>query len=315
MRAMMLLAHTVQPSDQLDDPSGYDLSPIETRIQKRVGHLIHRISLVCTPLLRKVPTADDTLRDDQLKNIIRSFIEAGIRTNAQYPRTSTLFRHKLSVCRFAQEDHRFEAHRALKLQEDQDDAFPNAREAGLEGRRIDLVVEPAIVRTGDKEGLTYKRPRYLTKAVVWMVREEDLESKSLFSPKYGVMETHPAETLRAASASSELPTKTDQPQLPPKAATGPPADTVNEQTTVAPESVGEYAAGTRARKKKRLSQASDSSNKKQCTSVPGNENAATSHQEQGASNMLQVERASRSHENVPSPQNEVSKQGQTVKVD
>ena len=313
---MMLLAHTVQPSAQLDDPSGYDLFPMETRIQKHVRYLMHRTSLVCTPLLRNLPPAEVEVRSAQLQSIVRNFIEAGIRTNAQNPRTSTFFRDKLLGCKFAQEDHQFEPHRALKLQEDEDDDFPNAREAGLEGRGIDLVDEPAIVRIGDKDGLIYDKPNVLIKAVVWMVRDEDLRN-SVFAQPNRATESHTTGNPKVSSGSSKPTLNTKQPQPTPTAATAYPVDNVNGQSPVTPKCVTDDTAGMRTKKKKRLVQASESPHKKQrnFASLSGIAEAASRSQEQGASDILEVERSSRSQIDLPGQQNEVGKQGQTVKVD
>ena len=317
MRALMLFARTAQPSDELDDPSGYDLSALDTCIDAHVGHLMHRIRLTCAPLLMKLSVADTKVCEDKLHSIVRGFVEAGIRINAQNPRTSTLFRNKMVKYRFADEDPRFKACRALKLQEDEGDGFPNAREAGLEGRGIDLVVEPGIVRVGDKDGINYDRPKVLIKAFVWMVRDEDLRNKATFAPPDEVMAAQPAERPEEPTMLAEASAKIDEPQSKPATAKAHPENDGNEQKTASLGSIEDAAPSMCTRNKKRLSQASGSPNKKRCTSAPEVKasSACTSNQDQRVSSVSRDEKEAQKRKDVPAGQKEISKQGQTIKVE
>ena len=46
----------------------------------------------------------------------------------------------------------FAAHRALKLEEDDEEAIADAEQAGFTGRVVDLVIEPLMLRYGDADG-------------------------------------------------------------------------------------------------------------------------------------------------------------------
>ncbi len=79
----------------------------------------------------------------------------------------------------------FTWHRALKLKEADDDeedngpnARPDAHQAGIAGKQLDLVIEPTVLRHGEKDGTGYENERVLIKANVWGIKPEEFEGKS-----------------------------------------------------------------------------------------------------------------------------------------
>jgi hypothetical protein len=117
-------------------------------------------------------------RDAQLLEITRSFIRASIALNAQYPWLELRFRPKMMDVQFSLDHHLVTWHRGLRLKEDDQDDGPDAEEAGIANRQIDLVVEPTVLRHGEKNGTGYDQTRVLIKGVVWMVKGGDLEGKT-----------------------------------------------------------------------------------------------------------------------------------------
>lgn len=115
----------------------------------------------------------------ELTSIVQAFIRTGMELQSQYPSMQVCFRHELSKFTFELQHAHFSHHRALKLKLDDYDSYPNAEEAGVAGRKVDMVIEPAVMRSGDANGENYEAERVLLKAVVWMVKLEDLIDASV----------------------------------------------------------------------------------------------------------------------------------------
>lgn len=174
-----MFAYTDKPVDEQDDPSSYGLTRLKTQIEHQSDRMMHKIKLACAPLLKSVPERDVHIRDRHLQQLIRDCFDTSVRINAQNPTTLIVFRPNIPDRIVRKENDYFGWHRALKLREDEgDDDMPTAEQAGLLGQEVDLVVEPAIVRTGDPDGLNYDDVRVLEKAIVWMVRGSDLNQAS-----------------------------------------------------------------------------------------------------------------------------------------
>ena len=121
------------------------------------------------------------IRERELVEITRRFIRASVALLAQYPWLELRFRGSLMDVGFCLQHPLFTWHRAMKLKEeddDQDDDRPDAYQAGIEGKQLDLIVEPTVVRHGEKDGTAYDNERFLLKATAWEVKPEDLEGKS-----------------------------------------------------------------------------------------------------------------------------------------
>jgi DNA polymerase III gamma/tau subunit len=59
--------------------------------------------------------------------------------------------------------------------EDEEDSYADAEKAGFLGRGIDFVVEPVVLRYGDADGTLLDQKRQVHRAVVWMVKDLDLQ--------------------------------------------------------------------------------------------------------------------------------------------
>ena len=111
----------------------------------------------------------------ELGVIISHFIEDSIILNAEESRVELWMWEELSEFEFEQNHPYFTGHQNLQLKEDQNDPSPDAVEAGIAGRKIDFVVEPAVLRFGNANGEAMDQGRVLLKGVVWMVKPEDLK--------------------------------------------------------------------------------------------------------------------------------------------
>ena len=125
------------------------------------------------------------VREAELLDIARHFLRASLTLLAQYPFLQLRFRGKLMDVGFCQQHSLFTWHRAMKLKEEDEDededsahAQPDAHQAGIAGKPLDLVIEPTVLRSGEKDGTGYDNERVLLKAIPWVVKPRDLEGAS-----------------------------------------------------------------------------------------------------------------------------------------
>nr|KAK5448439.1 hypothetical protein LTR18_001527 [Exophiala xenobiotica] len=127
-------------------------------------------------LLKVVSHEDQEKRSDELLKLIKDVGELSSTLSLQYPCISTHFLADIEDATFEPDHELFHAHRGLKLKEDEDDHDGrDPKEIGMVGRRLDLVIEPLVLRRGDTDGKHYNLPKVILKAVVWVLLPRDTE--------------------------------------------------------------------------------------------------------------------------------------------
>ena len=114
----------------------------------------------------------------ELWELIRSFFQKSLELHAQQPQIKVFWRKHLLKYSFTTNHDYFIGHRGLKLNGTDEESRLAAEEAGFEGREIDLVIEPVILRYGDADGKDLDHHRVVHKAGVWMVNTKDLKGAS-----------------------------------------------------------------------------------------------------------------------------------------
>jgi hypothetical protein len=118
-------------------------------------------------------------RATELSNVVQSFFKASLDLHSQNPALRSCWRQSLLESNFQLGHKSYRPHRALRLKEDEDDGGVDAEKAGFLSRKIDLAIEPVILRYGDAEGNDMEHHRVVHKAVVWMIhtdeRKEDMK--------------------------------------------------------------------------------------------------------------------------------------------
>jgi hypothetical protein len=121
--------------------------------------------------LEKVNDHDEEQqRLGQMLEIVEAALRLSARLSAENPKVEILFLNDMGKTKFNLKADWFKPHRALKLDEEDDDGAQDAEAADLVGRPFDLVVEPCIARYGDAKGQEYDKHQVLYPAVVWMVK-------------------------------------------------------------------------------------------------------------------------------------------------
>ncbi|KAK5239951.1 hypothetical protein LTS06_012613 [Exophiala xenobiotica] len=140
-------------------------------------------SITCTNLLselgalfKDISHEDQEKRGGELRKLIKDIGELSSTLSLQYPLIDTQFLSYFKSHTFQSEHEIFCAHRGLKLKEDEDDHDGrDPEEIGMVGRRLDLVIEPLVLRRGDTDGKHYNLPKVLLKGVVWVLLPCDTE--------------------------------------------------------------------------------------------------------------------------------------------
>ncbi|KAK7900838.1 hypothetical protein LTR67_003122 [Exophiala xenobiotica] len=140
-------------------------------------------SITCTNLLselgamlKDISHEDQEKRGGELRKLIKDIGELSSTLSLQYPLIDAQFLSYFTSHTFQSEHELFCAHRGLKLKEDEDDHDGrDPEEIGMVGRRLDLVIEPLVLRRGDTDGKHYNLPKVILKAVVWVLLPRDTE--------------------------------------------------------------------------------------------------------------------------------------------
>jgi hypothetical protein len=111
-------------------------------------------------------------RANKLQCIVETASDLASKLATQNPEIKVLLLNGFKGQPFAIGDSRFKPHRALRLNEgDNDSEDIDPEETGWMGREIDLVISPTIIRAGKGEGKDYDQETVLVKAIVWMLKE------------------------------------------------------------------------------------------------------------------------------------------------
>ena len=164
------------------DPPEYQLRSTNTRRKedaKKAKQMYYRELITqfessrARALYREFSEQDELDRRTQLSEIFRECGDVFSALWAQKVAVSSLARERLLKRPFDVRSREFEAHAFHKLEEGETD---------LDGKPIQLIVEPAIVAWGNEYGRGYDRYKVWTKAVVWVsspVAEKQGPSKAL----------------------------------------------------------------------------------------------------------------------------------------
>jgi hypothetical protein len=182
------------------------------------AHIVKKILAYGKDYLGPTQTKLRQQQEAELGDIVQRFIDLSSRLNVEKPRTELLSLQGLSHFRFDQNHKYFSGHRGLKLKEDADDNSPDAHEAGIAGREIDFVVEPAVLRYGNADGESMDKARVIEPATVWMVKPQDLEEPSTGQQTQPGLEVIVEQTTKTAEAAPVFEGATQQ-STPPVEAT------------------------------------------------------------------------------------------------
>lgn len=95
----------------------------------------------------------------------------------------------------------FTPHRGMKLKEDDDDEDGrDPFKIGIVGKPLDLVIEPTILKAGDKDGKNYDQVKVMHVGIVWVVSEDQQRENKKMEESYSTMR-------RSSSATSAPKTK------------------------------------------------------------------------------------------------------------
>lgn len=205
--------------------------------------------------------------ENELTALISAFRTTALELNAQYPSVRVKFRFSLEDEKFSTPHEWLRPHRRLKLKDEEDDDEPDAEEVGLAGRQVDLVIEPAVTRDGNADGTEFGAVRILLKAVVWMVKSEDLEESSAASPTHKNRAGHPLDENTKAEETSQKPGLLAMPQSQNSATA--PAEKVPAQPTSSAQESSRSQSAPASRGGKRPKEENTMPNKKRCVSLGG----------------------------------------------
>ncbi|EXJ74096.1 uncharacterized protein A1O5_02390 [Cladophialophora psammophila CBS 110553] len=137
--------------------------PVERveRCKEIVSHIITEVSV----LLKDITNEEQNGRENQLLHIVESAMELSHTTSVQYPNVQFYFLDNLKKPEFELEKFWFKPHDVLKITTDEE-------AQALVGEPIDLVVAPAVVRYGDKDGENYKRGQLVFQGSAWIASAE-----------------------------------------------------------------------------------------------------------------------------------------------
>ncbi|KAL2414834.1 hypothetical protein ABEF95_016438 [Exophiala dermatitidis] len=117
----------------------------------------------------------ENLRHKELLSIFVSAMELSSTLAAENPKIKVHFLSDMLNERYTTQHKSLWPSPALNLAtSEQDDDGLDPRVIGLEGRPIDMVIEPLVTREGDARGENYEMSTVLHKAMVWMVKDDDL---------------------------------------------------------------------------------------------------------------------------------------------
>jgi hypothetical protein len=161
------------------------------------------------PLLKRIGEADLEKRKHELLELVTDTLRLSSALAVQYPKVAVFFGHRMLTHRFALGHDWYRPHRAMKLRETEDHADGlGPKEIGVQGKLLDLVIEPLLLRYGDQDGKHYDKKKVLHPAVVWVVPDADLDTTDE-TPESTVVLPHPD---RASTAISHPATPETPPQ-------------------------------------------------------------------------------------------------------
>lgn len=115
------------------------------------------------------------MRKSQLQSIFEAAMGLSTSLATQNPELRVCFLAQMSGTCFSLDHPQLRAHRAMGLKEEIDAQYGlDPKKIGIDGRPIDMVIEPMVVRIGDEEGENYEIEKILKKAEIWMVKEQGL---------------------------------------------------------------------------------------------------------------------------------------------
>jgi hypothetical protein len=127
------------------------------------------------PLFKKIGEADREKRKHEFLESMTDTLRLSSALAVQYPKVAAFFGHKMRTLPFALGHDWYRPHRAMKLRETEDHADGlGPKEIGVQGKLLDLVIEPLLLRRGDQDGKHYDKQKVLHQAVVWVVPDADL---------------------------------------------------------------------------------------------------------------------------------------------
>jgi hypothetical protein len=129
-------------------------------------------------LFKHVDQQQKKQRTSELLAIVTDALKLSRSLSHQYPYVGVFFLDDKDMRnqKFITNHKVFQAHRGMKLREDEEDEDGHdPREIGIWDRPLDFVIEPYIRRAGDEEAKNYESFKILHKAIVWMVSDADLE--------------------------------------------------------------------------------------------------------------------------------------------
>ncbi|KAJ4507998.1 hypothetical protein HRR80_006042 [Exophiala dermatitidis] len=117
----------------------------------------------------------ENLRHKELLSIFVSAMELSSTLAAENPKIKIHFLANMLDARYTTQHKSLRPSDALNLAtSEQDDDGLDPWAIGLEGQPIDMVIEPLVTREGDAGGENYNLSTVLHKAMVWMVKDDDL---------------------------------------------------------------------------------------------------------------------------------------------
>lgn len=175
------------PDDNNTDFPSY--SHVVEKDERHLQHILQTVLERSAKILKPVKAAEEAMRTRELSHLIKAFMLFSIRWNVQEPHTFAWLREDFKGITFEFRNSYFGYHRANGLGNDTDE--PSDAVLALTGREVDLVVEPALLRSGNEKGEMYDKRRVLQPAVVWMVRPEDSQPKTLTTSPSLAAQTKP----------------------------------------------------------------------------------------------------------------------------
>ncbi|KIW91938.1 uncharacterized protein Z519_06920 [Cladophialophora bantiana CBS 173.52] len=131
------------------------------RCKEIVSHIVAEVSM----LLKDVNDEERNARESQLLHIVENAMELSHAISVQYPTVQFYFLDNLKKPEFELKKFWFKPHDVLKITTDEE-------AQALVGEPIDIVVAPAVVRYGDKDGENYERGQLVSQGSAWIASAE-----------------------------------------------------------------------------------------------------------------------------------------------
>ncbi|OAP63614.1 hypothetical protein AYL99_02841 [Fonsecaea erecta] len=135
---------------------------------ERCRHVTQSIFQKVGMLLKEVTNEEQAARDTQMLQVVESAMRLSGILNMQFPKIQFFFLNDLTETNFSLKDTHFQLDQALHI--DESDEGDRSKAQALESQPIDMVVEPAVARYGNKNGEDYETGNVVSRGSVWIVQ-------------------------------------------------------------------------------------------------------------------------------------------------